>query len=192
MSVTDLHITHTVANGIKYYKDNRDKFNELFFDVSANLKQSYYDKLISLEPSYDIALRKKSEHFPLITVSVEEKSTDAIQPLGNRGFQKQLSLLINQDCEINIYVEDIDSLRVLHRVIQASMLIFKKNFLSIGYLNIRFEKSTNLEIQEDLITSSVDIYARSLKYVAQKQLNASNIEVDWDGPWDLNPIIIQN
>lgn len=192
MSVSDLHITHTIANGIKYYVDNQNAFNELFYDVNTTLKQSYYDKLASLEIKYDIAFRKKHDRFPLITVSVEEKSADNFQPLGNRGMQSNLSLLVNQVCDINLYVEDLDSIRILHRVIQASMLIFKKNFLAIGYLNIQFEKSTNLDVEDELITSSVDIYARSLTYTAQKQVNAKPPVVVWDGPWELNPVIIQN
>jgi|13_taG_2_1085334.scaffolds.fasta_scaffold21509_2 hypothetical protein len=192
MSVVDLHITHTIANGIKYYADNENAFNELFYDIGANLKAAYHDKLLALDIKYDVAFRKKHDKFPLITVSVEEKSSDAIQPLGNRGIQSNLSLLVNQVCDINIYVDDLDSIRILHRLIQASMLIFKKNFLAIGYLNIQFQKSTNLEVEDELITSGVDIYARSLTFTAQKQINAKPPVVVWDGPWELNPNIIES
>lgn len=73
MSVTDLHITHTITNGIKYYSDNESAFNDLFFDISDTLKATYHAKLSALDIKYDVALRKRQDKFPLITVSINEK-----------------------------------------------------------------------------------------------------------------------
>ncbi len=192
MSVTDLHISHTIANGIKYYVDNRVEFEALFFDVAPALRDNYYNKLASLDIKFDIALRKRHEKFPLITISIDEKSADTFQPLGNRGMQGQLSLLVNQDCDLNIYCDDLDAMRVLQRTIQTSMLIFKKNFLAMGYLNIQFVSSTSLDIEDDVITSNVDVYGRSLRYRAQRQINAKPPEVAFNLPWELNSTIIEN
>lgn len=192
MSVTDLHISHTIANGVKYYVDNRVEFEALFFDVAASLRDSYYNKLASLDIKFDVALRKRHEKFPLITISIDEKSADTFQPLGNRGFQGELSLLVNQDCDLNIYSDDLDAMRVLQRTIQSSMLIFKKNFLAMGYLNMQFISSTSLDIEDDVITSNVDVYGRSLRYRAQRQINAKPPEVAFNLPWELNSTIVEN
>lgn len=192
MSVTDLHISHTIANGVKYYVDNRVEFEALFFDVAASLRDSYYNKLASLDIKFDVALRKRHEKFPLITISIDEKSADTFQPLGNRGFQGELSLLVNQECDLNIYSDDLDAMRVLQRTIQSSMLIFKKNFLAMGYLNMQFISSTSLDIEDDVITSNVDVYGRSLRYRAQRQINAKPPEVAFNLPWELNSTIVEN
>jgi hypothetical protein len=192
MSVVDLHITHTISNGIKYFKDNEVKFNELFYDIGSTLRTTYFNKLNDIQASFDVALRKKTEKFPLITVSVEENSSDTFQMLGNRGFNEKLVLLVNQTCDVNIFADDLDTLRILHRVIQASMLIFKQNFLAIGYLNIQFEKASKIEIENELTTSNIDLYTRSITFVAQKQLKASEPVEEFDGPWELNPNIIKS
>jgi len=192
MSVVDLHITHTISNGIKYFKDNEVKFNELFYDIGSTLRSAYFNKLSNLSVSFDVALRKKQETFPLITVSVEENSSDTFQMLGNRGFQQKLVLLVNQTCDVNIFVDDLDTMRILHRVIQASMLIFKQNFLAIGYLNIQFEKASKIEIENELTSSNVDLYKRSITFDAQKQVKASEPIEEFDGPWELNPNIIES
>ncbi len=72
------------------------------------------------------------------------------------------------------------------------MLIFKQNFLAIGYLNIQFEKASKIEIENELTSSNVDLYRRSITFVAQKQLKASEPVEEFDGPWELNPNISES
>lgn len=185
----DLHIIHTVKNAVKYYKENRNAFDAIFPDIGQTLKDKYYQSF-QREVSFDKGYLTKIEKLPIITTSLIEVANDANQFLGNRGMKQNLVILLNNECRINIYSNEYDYAKVLHRIIQAAMLAFKPDFLKIGYLNIEFIKSEEFEPDEDLISDGVKVYGRQLVYRAQQQLIVPPIEQPFELPWDINPTIV--
>lgn len=189
----DLHIIHTIANGVKYYKDNRDSFNEIMNDMSPALRDKYYDKLVATSINFDRAYSQKHNKYPLITTKIIEKTSAEEQVLGNVGHRGQAVLMVNQNCDITLYDSDYDIMRILHRIIQATLLIFKGSFLKIGYLNFQFISSEELEPDDDATSDSVMIYKRVITFNAQKQILATPPgPVDALINWVLNPPNISN
>ena len=125
----DFHCIHTISNGVNYYKNNVVAFKTLFNDVSEEYATTLYDKLNTYNISFNNAHVQTHEKYPLITTKLTENSSDNIQILNNRSYNGNKVLLMNQDVEISIFSQNLEVLRVLHRIIQASMLNFKKNFL---------------------------------------------------------------
>jgi hypothetical protein len=186
----DLHFIHALSNGIKHYKSDRDAFREVFSDVAESYADTLFDKINTIDVKFDSAYSKNHESFPLITTSINESTSDQNQVLGNRGFNNSSVLFINQECTVYIYATDKDVLRVLHRLSQASLLLFKKSFLSSGYLNIEFDNSGDLEPDDDIIGKGTVVYGRTLMYVATRELSVKPIQPANFGqeyPWVLNP-----
>jgi len=134
--------------------------------------------------NFNRAYSETHNKFPLITCKIEERTNDRDQVLGNRGHQGQHVLILNQECELNIYANDYDMIRILHRLLQSSLLIFKGSFLQIGYLNLEFVKSSEVEPDEDIAGENVMVFHRKMTYLAQKQILATPPagevrELDW-------------
>lgn len=185
----DLHIIHSIKNGVKYYSENQAAFEALFPDIGAALKTKYF-QLFQKDISFDKGYLTKMEKFPIITTTLNEVARDTDQFLGNRGMKQNQVILLNNECEIHIYSNDYDYGRVLHRVIQAIMLAFKSDFLKIGYLNIEFIKSGEFKPDDDLTSDAVRVYGRQLVYRAQQQLVVPPISQPFELPYELNPTIV--
>ena len=185
----DLHLIHTIKNGVKYYKETESAFNALFPDIGASLRTKYFN-LFQRDISFDKGFLTKSETFPIITTTLKEVASDTNQFLGNRGMQQNKVILLNNECEIYLYSDEYDYGKVLHRVIQSVLLAFKPDFLRIGYLNIEFIKSEEFEPNADLTSSAVRVYGRQLVYRAQQQLIVPPISQAFELPYELNPTLV--
>lgn len=184
----DYHIQHVIANGCKYYLDNQDKFVNLFSDISENFAIKLYNKLKETNINFNQGYMKARESLPLITFKVAESTDDTEnQVLSNRGYGRNNILFLNQQCEIFIYTDSLDIIRVLHRIIQSSMLLFKKNFYKAGYINIEFIDSSDVKPDDKLISDSITTYNKKLTYNAQKQLLVEPLEEELTLFWDINP-----
>jgi len=186
----DLHFIHGISNGIKHYKSDRDAFRGVFSDVSQSYADRLFDKINTVEVHFDNSYSKNHNDYPLITTSINESSPNANQVLGNRGFNNSNVLFLNQECTVYVYATDKDVLRVLHRLCQASLLLFKKSFLASGYLNIEFDNSGDLKPDDDIIGKGTVVYGRTLMYVATKEISVKPIlpeNIDLEIPWVLNP-----
>lgn len=189
----DYHTLHTIANGVHYFKTNQIAFRTLFGDVSQEYADKLFNKLNETEVSFNQSYIQNHEKLPLITTKLTENSSDAVQVLNNRSYNNNKVLLLNQNVQICIYETDQDVLRTLHRIVQASMLVFKKNFLEIGYINIEFNGSKESIVNPDLVSEGVLTFERILTYNAQKQLIVQPIdEVITEVFWATVPTIKEN
>lgn len=188
----DFHTVHVISNGIKYYKETQSAFIELFEDVSEAYAIKLHDKLQSIDVSFNTSYNKKFDNYPLITTSVDEQSDDTDnQLLANRGISQGKVMFFTQKCVLNIYTADIDIMRVLHRLVQASMLLFKQDLLNVGYLNIEFKGSSDLKPDPDLVGKDVLVYRKELRYNGQRQLITKPVDgTITNVSWDLSPTII--
>jgi|11_taG_2_1085331.scaffolds.fasta_scaffold00581_13 hypothetical protein len=195
MSV-DLHIQHVIHNGIKLYKDNaNDIFRDLFYDVSPALSTKWYNKMNAADIHFDKAFSRKKEKFPLITTRLVEAVDNRNKLLGNQGAQGNKTIFISAQCDIHIFADDFDFVRIISRICKASILGFKSNFLEKGYLDINFIGSQDLAPQYDLTSEDVIVYNRVISFVATQELNVQpqiNPEQFGDMPWSLNPTIVGN
>lgn len=189
----DLHLIHGIANGVKYYQENQSAFRDIFDDINQIFADKLYTKIQNLDIKYDSAYSNTHDSFPLITTTLSESTTDEDQMLGNMGYNSKKVLFLNQECIVSIYTSDKDILRAIHRMIQASFLIFKRSFLSTGYLNVEFIKSSELQPDEDIIGKGVSVFGREITYLAQKQIHAKPIPAtDNAVPWVISSISINN
>lgn len=171
----DLHLIHALKNGIRYYGADRFMFDELFTGVSDNMKQRMFDYLQDTKINFDTAYTGgATEGLPLVTVELLEAAYDS-QGLANQAYSrfdnegreiKYLHLYTSQECRINIYCKTVESIRVIHRLVQASMLIFHPSFVSAGYQNILYMGSTTLEPSIELEGEGLNVYARQIRYAA--------------------------
>lgn len=189
----DFHTLHTISNGVNYYKNNIEAFKTLFNDVSEDYATKLFNKLNETNVSFNQSYIQNHEKLPLITTKLTENSSDNVQVLNNRSFNNNKVMLLNQNVQICIYETELDVLRVLHRIVQASMLNFKKNFLQIGYINIEFNSSKETIVNEDLVSEGVITFERILTYNAQKQLIVQPIdEIITEVFWATVPTVKDN
>ena len=189
-NIFDLHVIHTIANGIKYYAQNQTAFNNIFNQTSVAIKNKYFTRLQTLvnEVQVDVAFTKKSEKFPLVSVSLSEARIEDTTFLGNTGHGGRLTQLSNQECRINIFAKDMNDIRILHQIIIASLLLFKKSFFDVSYLDIRYLQSKDLEPIEMLTSDNVLVLNRELIYMSTYQLEIAPVQDpnSFDLPWKLN------
>ena len=189
----DLHIIHTIKNAITYFKDNQSAFNGCFPQLSSTIRTKYFTRLSTLvtELQLDVAFTRKSNKFPLITVALSEADVEQTTFLGNQGVNKELTQLSNQQCRISIYSKNMDDIRILHRLIQCGLLLFKKSFFDIQYLDLRYVQSRDLEPIEMLTSDNVVVYTRELIYMSTSEIRVSEIFNDSELEWAILPTIIK-
>lgn len=175
----DLHITHVIANGIKYFSADRTLFDNLFPGVGEALKQRMFTWLTDSKVSFDLAFNKlTTKKTPLITVELTEALYDS-QGLGNAGFSTYTSgaaglsetryshEFTSQECRINIFVDNAEGLRVLHQIVKASMLMFTPQLLNSGYQNVLYLGTSSVEPDPSLKSEGgLGIYGRQCIYAA--------------------------
>ncbi len=190
-NILDLHIIHAIKNGLNYYVADIERFKSVFRQISTTLQTSYFQRFVELNQKIqlDIAYSNKVEKFPLITFYLDEAKAENVQALGNQGINNIFEL-ITQICQINIYAETPTDIRILHQLVKACLLVFKKDFLKNGYLDLRYVDSKDLEPVENISGEGVVVYNRQLSYVAQSQFVIDEIlsaDASTEYPWILNP-----
>jgi len=173
----DLHIIHTIKNSIKYFKDNRSVFDGCFDQLAVTIRDKYFARLATLETELqlDLAFTRKSNKFPLVSVSLQEAAIDQTTFLGNQGVNGQLTQLSNQQCKISVYSKNMDDIRILHRLIQCGLLMFKKSFFDVKYLDLRYVQSRDLEPIEMLTSDNALVYIRELIYLSTVEIAVKEI-----------------
>lgn len=186
----DLHILHAVANAVAYYKENTDRFDPLFPNVSANMRSRMFQFLQDTQISFDAAYSGKTgKKLPLVTCEVNEQYYDQ-QGIGNRSFSStkldetpKFHIFTSQEAVINIYAVESEAIRVLQRIVQSAMLIFTPSFINAGYQNILYVGSTPLVPDEGLRGEALTVYARQIRYAALHLLEIpANIDLGVDSP----------
>lgn len=189
----DLHIIHTIKNSIRYFKDNRSVFDGCFNQLSSAIRDKYFTRLGTLETELqvDLAFTRKSNKFPLISVSLQEAAIDQTTFLGNQGVNGELTQLSNQQCRISIYSKFMDDIRILHRLIQCGLLLFKKSFFDVEYLDLRYVQSRDLEPIEMLTSDNALVYIRELIYMSTAEISVKEIVDETVVGWEILPNIIK-
>lgn len=171
----DLHTLHAIKNGINYYKQERSRFDPLFPSVGEAMRARLFaylnERVVSFEAAYS---GKTAKPLPIISVELSEAFYDS-QGIGNAAASRYdedgreipyAHIFTSPEATINIYANEIDGVRVLHRLIQASMLLFHTSFINAGYQNLLYVGSTSLEPTEGLVGEGVEVYGRQLRYAA--------------------------
>jgi len=182
----DLHIIHAIANGVKAYSGNEAAFKGLFPELGDNLKQKYWDKFSAAQISLDKGYSRKRSKTSSISVGFNEASSMAEQVLNNGGRNKVLFLSL--EAKIKVSDKDYDLTRILHRLVQSILLLFKESFLDNGYLNFDFVSSEALSNDEDEDFTSKDVlyYSQELTYNAQRMLEVEPFNNPVEVFWQLN------
>lgn len=171
----DLHVIHVVKNGINYYSASRDRFDPLFPYVGEALLARMFAWLGAASVHFDLSYSgKPTGRTPSVYVELTEQLYDT-QPLGNMAnsrlsaegvYEPYGALFTSQSVRLNVYSSEIDGIRVLHRIIQASMLLFHNSLISAGYQNILYQGTTQLIPEDGLTGEGIEVYARQISYAA--------------------------
>lgn len=169
----DLHTLHAIKNGINYYKQERSRFDALFPSVGEAMRARLFAYLNDKAISFDAAFSgKTAKPLPLVTVELSEAFYDS-QGIGNAAPSRYdedgretpyTHIFTSPESTINIFSNEVDGVRVLHRVIQASMLLFHSSFINAGYQNLLYIGSTSLAPTEELTGEGLEVYGRQLRY----------------------------
>lgn len=176
----DLHIIHAITNGIKYFKADRSLFDPLFKHVSATYRERMFNKFAATPVYIDGAFNvKTAKDLPLITVELSETRYDGqglglasfaqYTDTGTIGFSQERFIheFNSQRVMINVYVGELELMRVLHHVIKAAILLFTRKLLEAGYQNIVYEGTNALEpVPELRATGDLIVYGRQCVYSA--------------------------
>jgi len=175
----DLHITHIINNGIRYYSRDRSLFDPLFPHTGESFKARMFAWLQENKVNYDVAFSgRTAKKLPLITVELTEALYDA-QGLGNASFDRvsedgsyrtrYAHEFTSQECRVNIYADELEVMRMLHVIVKASMLLFQPSLINAGYQNIMYLGTSALTPELDLQgEGDVGVYGRQCTYAALK------------------------
>jgi hypothetical protein len=150
-------------------------FDPLFPNVSDNMKARMFQYLQDTSIKFDAAYNgAAAEGLPLVTVELAEAYYDS-QGLGNHAYSarddegrefKRYSLFTSQEVRVNIYAKDMEGVRLIHKLIQATMLLFHKSFISAGYQNVLYTGTTPLVPELALEGEGLNVYGRQVRYAA--------------------------
>lgn len=174
----DLHITHVINNGVRYFSKSRDNFDHLFPNTAESFKARMFAWLQANKINYDVAYSgKTSKKLPLVTVELTEALYDA-QGLGNAAFStydteglretKYAHEFTSQECRVNLYSDELEVLRLMHQIVKASMLLFTPSLLNAGYQNVLYLGTSAVAPEIDLRGESegLGVYSRQCIYAA--------------------------
>lgn len=139
--------------------------------MRARLFTYINDRALNFESAFS---GKTAKPLPLVSVELSESFYDS-QGIGNAAASRYdedgreipyAHIFTSPETTINIYANEIDGVRVLHRVIQASMLLFHNSFINAGYQNLLYVGSTSLEPTDELTGEGLEVYGRQLRYAA--------------------------
>lgn len=175
----DLHFTHILRNGLALYS-NVTRFNQLFPTISTALQTKFYQLFMDSQARkpivIDLANEGKVQSLPMISVLLTEQAFET-QGLSDMSDDKHLHLLTLQTVDINIYAQDQDLVRILHAITHASFLQYKSALLKVGYDNLRFVTSSDVEQETALKAESSSLvnFKRKLRFSAVHHLYVPTI-----------------
>ena len=171
----DLYTMHVIANGVKYYKTSRVMFDEIFPSISDNMRNRLWDTLQALNLSFDSAYSTRTANkLPFITVESTDQLYDQ-QGLGNESFpftdqfgreSRVNHIFTSQQCQVNIYADSIEAVRLFTRIVHASMLLFKNSLTKADFHNVLYTGSSSLAPDDQLIGEELGVYGRQLRFSA--------------------------
>lgn len=166
----DLHFTHILKNGLALYA-NATRFNQLFPTIASSLQMKLYQLFMDTQAkrpiAIDLANEGKVQSLPMISIKLTEQAFET-QGLGDLSDEKHFHLLTLQSVDITIYAQDQDLVRVLHAITHASFLQYKSALIKVGYDNLRFVSSTDMDQETTLNAESNSLanFKRRLKFTA--------------------------
>lgn len=187
----DLHVLHAVKNAANYYKQDRARFDTLFPSVGEAMRARMFAYLNDRPVSFEQAFSgKTAKPLPLISVELSEAFYDS-QGIGNAAYSRYdeqgreipyAHIFTSPEATVNIFANEVDGVRVLHRLVQAAMLLFHTSFINAGYQNLLFIGSTALTPTEELAAEGLEVYGRQLRYAALHLLEIPSIVDTVDNP----------
>lgn len=166
----DLHFTHILKNGLALYSQ-QTRFNQLFPTIASSLQLKLYQLFMDTQAkrpiAIDLANEGKVQSLPMISIKLTEQAFET-QGLGDLSDEKHFHLLTLQSVDITIYAQDQDLVRVLHAITHASFLQYKSALIKVGYDNLRFVSSTDMDQETTLNAESNSLanFKRRLKFTA--------------------------
>lgn len=166
----DLHFTHILRNGLALYSQ-QTRFNQLFPTIASSLQVKLYQLFMDTQAkrpiAIDLANEGKVQSLPMISIKLTEQAFET-QGLGDLSDEKHFHLLTLQSVDITIYAQDQDLVRVLHAITHASFLQYKSALIKVGYDNLRFVSSTDMDQETTLNAESNSLanFKRRLKFTA--------------------------
>jgi len=166
----DLHFTHILKNGLALYSQ-QTRFNQLFPTIASSLQVKLYQLFMDTQAkrpiAIDLANEGKVQSLPMISIKLTEQAFET-QGLGDLSNEKHFHLLTLQSVDITIYAQDQDLVRVLHAITHASFLQYKSALIKVGYDNLRFVSSTDMDQEPTLNAESNSLanFKRRLKFTA--------------------------
>jgi hypothetical protein len=171
----DLHFIHAIKNGVRYFKADRFMFDPLFPNVSESMKARMFQWLQDNEIKFDSSYSGgAAEGLPLVAVELTEQYYDQ-QALANAAYSTvdeegrvfhRYHLFTSQEVRANVYAKDMEQIRLIHRLIQATMLLFHKSFINAGYQNVIYTGTTPLVPDLGLEGEGLNVYGRQVRYAA--------------------------
>lgn len=190
----DFHIIHAIANGLKHFKDNKSAFDALLPGTSDSYKTKSHELLNSINPTFDITSLHKTLSNPAITVYTRSDAMNDMQPLNDRSGANEYVLFQGNTANIYIYADTKEKIRLLTVIVQASMLLFKQSFFKIGYDNLRFISTSDVDLNKDGSDNklaSFDIFKKELVYQSLSTIKVEpRISPEAEYPWEISVDLI--
>ena len=166
----DLYLMHMIRNGINYYSADRTAlFDPLFPHVASAMRDRMWNTLQNETVSFDSSFQgRNAGKLPLITIQSSEQFYDQQGIAQHAGVSpngvEYAHIFTSQEAVINVYTENIETVRLLQRIIQASVLIFKDVLVQGGFQNIFYIGATPLIPEVLLQGENLTTYGRQIRY----------------------------
>jgi len=143
--------------------------------IAPTLQAKFYQLFMDTQGKrpivIDLANEGKVQGLPIISVLLTEQAFET-QGLSDMSDDRHLHLLTLQTVDVNIHAQDQDLVRILHAITHASFLQYKSALLRVGYDNLRFVTSSDVEQETALKSESNSLvnYKRKLRFSAVHHL----------------------
>jgi hypothetical protein len=171
----DIHFIHAIKNGVRYFSADRRLFDPLIPNTSETMKARMFawlqNNTIKFDTSYAGGV---AAGLPLVAVELTEQYYDS-QGLANAAYSRydddgrefqNFHLFTSQEVRANIYAKDMETVRLIHKIIQATMMLFNVSFIKAGYQNLLYTGTTPLAPEIALEGEGLNVYGRQVRYAA--------------------------
>jgi hypothetical protein len=164
----ELHLLSALANGFKYYSNNKPAFKTLFFGFADSTLEAWFSLLNANLPTFYSRYAQGTRDTNTIMVlggieNVTDKFTGKMLTRASNGLL-EVGYNVNEDAQVVLFTKSPELARVYHSILRAS---FEQGALALqkaGYYAVTYEGSQALSPEEELASEEMWVYVKKLNF----------------------------
>lgn len=164
----DLHLLSILANGFKFYVNNKPAFKKLFLGISDSTLEQWYSLVTLQLPLFSSRYAQGTREAPMITVigGIESVSNNFLGKALARNAQGFLEVgyQASEDAQVVILAKSPELARCYAIMIRAAFEQSLNALLKAGYDQAMYTGGQALDPEEELASEELGIYVKKLNF----------------------------